>query len=355
MPDIKDSVGDGGKNLTHDVALVQVMLRVVKDAKSNAFLAGNYDGSYGTGTKTAIMNFQNEHKLIPDKNPQETIGKMIVSGPSITKLSAMLPAEYKDLLVMPNQKTVYVPGTAADARASETAISADTEFEPSFRTKVASLVRQMFDTHKIVLWLTPTGRRRTFAQQAAEVNTKAGPGESNHNFGRAVDIGFKDFKWVQGDGALKKDAPWLNSLEPVKAAEANAFWDARDALATKLGMFRLQFERVHLQAFDQKTVSNQNSLAKLLNTAGTMQWKTAYQSDLGSAGKHWVKVGTAKEIWAQTSSVSKADIAKARAAATGKVVKETDIKADEVTQMKKSLKADFEAADKNWLKWQGVP
>jgi hypothetical protein len=34
MPDIKDSVGEGGTNNTHDVAMVQLMLRLVKNAQS---------------------------------------------------------------------------------------------------------------------------------------------------------------------------------------------------------------------------------------------------------------------------------------------------------------------------------
>lgn len=38
MPDIKDSVGEGGSNQVHDVALLQAMLRVVKDAKNAPYL-----------------------------------------------------------------------------------------------------------------------------------------------------------------------------------------------------------------------------------------------------------------------------------------------------------------------------
>lgn len=67
MPDIKDTVGDGGKNKVHDVALVQAMLRLIKDAAGKPFLATNYDGVYGGDTKSAITRFQVEHKLItPD-------------------------------------------------------------------------------------------------------------------------------------------------------------------------------------------------------------------------------------------------------------------------------------------------
>jgi peptidoglycan hydrolase-like protein with peptidoglycan-binding domain len=363
------------------------MLRVVKDAKNAPYLAGNYDGVYGPGTKSAIIAFQTDQKLItippagkapavpgppgkkvgappavkapaPPAAGNEKAGLVTPGGVTFQKLNALLPATHKAMRIIPGTKTVYIEGSAADATASKGAIVGDAEFEPAFRAKVGDLVQTMFNNHKIVLWLTPTGRRRTFAQQAAETQTNAGPGESNHNFGRAVDIGFKGFHWVQGDGSVKKDADWLNALEHVSAAKANAFWDARDAIATTLGLFRLQMERVHLQAFDQATVSNQNSLAALLTAVGKMKWAPAYKSDLGMGGKLF-PVGTAKQIWAGNATVSKAEIAEAKAAQAkaaklDKVFKEADIKAQDVVAMQKALKADFEAADLNWLKWAPV-
>lgn len=36
--DIKDSVSEGGRNAVHDVAMVQLMLRVVKNAQGAPFL-----------------------------------------------------------------------------------------------------------------------------------------------------------------------------------------------------------------------------------------------------------------------------------------------------------------------------
>jgi hypothetical protein len=363
MPDIKDSVGDGGANKSHDVALVQAMLRLVKDAKNNPYLAGSIDGGYGKVTKGAISAFQTDHKLI-DKSAKEKLGLVLAGEKTIQKLHALLPDAYKDMRVLEDRKTVYLPAAADDAKASESQITSDAGFDPSFRANVAALVRQMFETHKIVLWVTPTGRRRTFEGQFNETKTEAGPGESNHNFGRATDIGFgaKKFHWIQGDGSTKADADWLNALEKAKFAEAMAFWDARDALAGKLNLHRLQMERVHLQSFDQKTVSSGRSLVKLLNSVGKMQWKANfaasawnYSCDLGSGGKHWENVGTARQIWSQASLVSKTAIAKARSAATGKAVKEADVKMEELAAMKKALKADFESADANWIKWSPVP
>jgi hypothetical protein len=355
MPNITANVGDGATNKTHDVALVQAMLRIVKNVKGVSYLTGNYDGSYGTGTKDAIVAFQKDNaKVVQAGQPgKEKEGVVDVGGTTLATLTAALPATHKELRIVPNTKTVYLEGAAGDAATSAANIRNDAEFEATFRTRLASLVDSMYADHRIVLWITPTGRRRTFAQQAAETKTNAGPGESNHNFGRASDIGFKGFRWIQGDGTIKKDADWLNTLEGTSAAKANALWDARDALAAKLPLYRLQFERVHLQLYDQATFNNPRSLVKLLNTVGKAKWDPGYKSDFGLGGALY-QVGTAKQIWAGNATVSKADLAKALSAKTGKVVKDADIKAQQITDTQKALKADFEAADKNWIKWVKV-
>jgi hypothetical protein len=356
MPDITESVGDGATNKTHDVALVQAMLRIVQNAKGVPYLAGNYDGTYGGHTKDAIVAFQKDNSKViqAGQKGKEKEGVVDVGGTTLATLAGALPATHKELHIIPNTKTVYLEAAPADATASANAIRGDAEFEATFRTSLASLVDTMYAEHKIVLWITPTGRRRTFAQQAAEVKTFAGPGESNHNFGRASDIGFRGFKWIQGDGSIKKDADWLNALEGVSSAKANALWDARDALAAKIPLYRLDFERVHLQLYDQSTFNNPRSLAKLLNTVGKAKWETGYKSDFGLGGALY-PVGTAKQIWAGTAQVSRADLAKALSAKTKKVVKEADIKLQQVKDMQTALKADFESADTNWIKWVKVP
>jgi hypothetical protein len=386
MPDIKDSVGETGRNQVHDVALVQVMLRIVTNAQGLPYLPSAYDGIYGTHTKNAIMAFQKDQKIIgalpakalapPLPGPAgvatlvtagalqavnaglaaapDKLGFIDKNGPTFKKLSAMLPADRAALRVIEGLKTVYLEDSAVNAATSKFAILADKEMDPSFQTKVGQLVDKMFQQHKIVLWLTPTGRRRNFAQQMAETATNAGPGESNHNFGRAVDIGFKDFRWIKGDGQPKTDADWLNALEVLNKPKADAFWDKRDAIAFALGLHRLQMERVHLQSFDQNTVNNPRSLVKLLNTVGAMSWDLHYKSDLGYGGALF-PVGTARQIWSNNAMVTKTMIAQAKSAKLGKIVKEDDIKAQDVLDAKQALKHEFELADQNWIKWVGVP
>jgi hypothetical protein len=276
-------------------------------------------------------------------------------------MTADLPVAYRDLTIIPDTKTVYLAASQADRDASKKQISEDPQLEAGFRQNVVDLVDAMFARHKIVLWLTPTGSRRTFAQQDAEVKTKAGPGESNHNFGRAVDIGFKGFRWIQGDGTIKKDGDWLNALEKLEAAKANAFWDARDAIALReVKLYRLAFERVHLQAFDNDAVSSGRSLVALLNKVGAMKWGASYLKpawrytcDLGLGGTLHA-VGTSKEIWAGKATATKTLLAQARSA-PGKKVGESDIKDEDIAKLRSALKKDFETADKNWAQWAPVP
>ncbi len=360
MPEITASVGDGATNKTHDVALVQAMLQIVKNAKNAPYLGSAYDGSYGNATKSAIIAFQtdNAKTIQAGEKGKEKLGVVDQTGKTFSSLTALLPATHAALRIIANTKTVYLEGAADDAKASAKAIRNDNEFEAVFKERLAQLVESMYTTHKIVLKITPTGRRRNFAQQAAETATNAGPGESNHNFGRASDIGFRDFKWLRGDGTFKQDIDWLNSLEALKTTKDDALWDARDAVASALPLYPLKMERIHLQLYNQATFSNQNSLVTLLNLVGKTKWATGYKSDLGYGGTLY-PVGTAKQIWAGNATVSKAQLAEAMSAsADAKKAKKTydakDIKADQLVDIQKTLKGDFQLADTNWIKWVKV-
>lgn len=141
----------------------------------------------------------------------------------------------------------------------------------------------------------------------------------------------------------------------ISATKANAFWDARDAIAVnKLGLFRLTMERIHLQNFDDGMVSMARSLANLLTTVGKTKWQAApvprnnkYKSDLGY-GKGFFLVGKAIQIWNGNAEVT------ATMLATAKGIKVTDIKQKDVDAMKALLKADFQAADQNWSQWKPI-
>lgn len=368
MPDITASVGESATNKTHDVAMVQAMLRIVKNAKAVPYLSGSYDGSYGGQTKQAIVNFQSDNaKTIQcGQAGKEKLGVIDAGAMTVKQLTAALPASHAALRIIANTKTVYIEGTQAEATASTAEIRANAEYEATFRDRLARLVDTVYASHKIVLKVTATGWRRTFPQQAVAKHTRAGPGESNHNFGRASDIGFRGFKWVRGDGTIKQDIDWLNALEATDNNKATALWDARDIIAKGIPLYRLQMERVHLQLYDQATVNNGRSLAALLTLVGATTWSVSYtkgvgnryKSDLGLAGAMY-SVGTAKQIFSGASTISKADMAAALSGTAAakkahKTYKAADIKAQQITDMQKTLKGDFEAADTNWIKWVKV-
>ena len=214
MPDIKDTVGEGGTNNVHDVALVQAMLRVVKDAKGQPYLGGNYDGVYGAQTKNAIERFQTDQKLLP---PSPGDGHRLhgVGGPSIQKLSGMLPPAYVDIRIIEKTKTVYIAAPDADAKAGHKAVNGEPNVDPAFRGKALQAVKT-YDDYKIAYTVGPSGGRRTFAVQAQIATTGAttvGPGESNHNWGRALDLLPISFRWLKGDGTIVRDTRWLDELE----------------------------------------------------------------------------------------------------------------------------------------------
>jgi hypothetical protein len=415
MPDIKNSVGEGGTNSVHDVALVQAMLTVVKNAKSVAYLR-DYDGKYGPHTKTAIMDFQIDQGLIAKPaaashaagasgkgslavkggiaptagkpagataaaGPLEKPGLVDKGSATLAKLVAALPVDLKDMMIIENTNTVYLPGEEADAKASAASINGTADLDVAFRGKVAQLVNLMFSTHKIVLSVTGTGGHRTFQKQFETVTTHAGPGESNHNFGRAVDIGFNEFRWIKAGGTIVTDDWWLNQLtnhekDKTGKLRAKQLWKARDAIAVKgpPGLFNtiLDGDDIHLQSFDDN-LPNDLALVDLLNRVGKTKWEAEhkkprrYSNDLGLGGKLFM-VGTAKDIWSLHATVTKAMIAQAKTDALMKAatvkgpaavkavvpVKEADIKPADVTAMQKALKDDFVAAETNWQKWQAV-
>ncbi|HEX4809911.1 MAG TPA: hypothetical protein VH325_13320 [Bryobacteraceae bacterium] len=412
MPDITDGVGDGGTNKVHDVAIVQAMLTVVKNAKGNPYLT-DYDGKSGPSTIHAITAFQTDQGLIPKPPPPaphhgahhaghpaappppppaapaaagEKPGLVAKGSTTLAKMVGALPADFAPMRIIENTRTVYFPGTDADENASSNAINTTGDLEPAFRSKVVQLVDLMFSTHKIVLSVTATGGHRTFQQQSDTIkkgtSTKAGPGESNHNFGRAVDIGFNGFQWLKGDGAKATDDWWLNKLtkdgkDKVGIARAAELWKARDVIAVNgtPGLFNsiLSGDDIHLQSFDDN-LPNDRALVDLLNRVGSLKWEAEhkkprrYNCDLGFGGKMF-NVGTSVEIWDLKPTVTKKMIAEAKtdvliraaadkgAAAVKAVVhvKESTITDAEVVALRKALKDDFIAAETNWLNWRSVP
>ena len=396
MVAITKTVGDMGINTGEDVALVQLMLRVVKNDKGQPYFGGSYNGVYDQALKTAILAFQQDQKPAAAKTPAafaEKPGLIAPSSKTLTALISRLPTDLKDIRIIPGTKTIYVEGKQSLATSSAAFIRMDKNLNSDFRTKVAQLVEGMYEKHKIVLDVVPlTGRRRDFAAQASvSKNTNAGPGESPHQFGRAVDIGFKEFRWVAGDGAIKIDSYWLDARD-LPMPQRMEMWAARNAIAFKqLDLFKtnLAGDYIHVQGFADESVHAGKSLAKLLEAssptkskwsfAGRVERKNLYNVGMGLGTA--VNVGSAIKMWEGEAVVNKADLAKAlnaklaidpsfsiekffgvaekpvpaitQAAVPAKAapLTEVDIKPDYLKHLQKLLKAEMLAADQGWDSW----
>jgi hypothetical protein len=385
MQIITDSVGEKGANAVHDAALVQAILlkipRAVTATQREAQYLTSYDGVCGKNTIAAIKAFQNDFVFVNNAtqqsvpNPNATAGLVKADDATWKALLAQVPEEFKNLRVLNGGKTVYVEATADEKQAKITALSSLT-FTTLFRDKVASCINEMHRLHGIALGVCRAGDRRTFQKQFeirrdTPANTNAGPGESNHNFGMATDIGFGGLRWLHTDGTVEaNETCWLHKLDPNQkgtSAEANRFWDAQRAVGTSatVSMFRGPAgDRPHLQNWDDSRVKMKERLAVHLQNSGKMKWSlvsSAYACDLGYGGKHY-SVGTAMKIWDLDATVTAANIDEARAEAHARALKAlpkgtppppapAKATAADVTAMKQLLREDFDAADTNWQNW----
>ena len=226
---ITGSVGDvGAANNKSDVVLVQAICQDVRaaTAKSPAKpYLDSYDGDCGKHTKDGIRAFQTDHVFVsPDgtqsmNNPQATGGLVTPNDATWRKLLEKVPAEFADLRVLSSGKTVYVAATTAQLQ-SKTAAVFPLTFTATFRPKVVACINQV----------TPAVRHRdrrlhergsrNFQTQYDLLTggtgvTNAGPGESNHNFGMAVDLGFEGSRWLRASGSVvENETSWLHKLNP---------------------------------------------------------------------------------------------------------------------------------------------
>lgn len=373
MQSIKGSVGDGGANNASDVALVQAILQKVRRPATPGQPAGpylkSYDGNCGPVTKKAIRDFQTDYVFVSAARNQSvavanaTAGQIKPQDATWKKLLALVPAAFANLRVLPGGKTVYLQASAEDLQAKLVA-SGSLTFAPAFRIKVRNCINQIYTLHGIAAGVCAKGDRRTFQEQYAlwlqgPGITSAGPGESNHNFGMAVDLGFAGLRWLHADGEVDvNETSWLHHLAKRSSAECLVFWAALRAVGTgaAVGAFRgPESDRPHLQNWNDANVSMVARLAALLQASGTMKWSYAqgnYRSDLGLGGAQFA-VGKAAHIWNLNAALSPANLTQARAAAAAakKGPAPPPATAQDVTAMRLALRKEFELADANWQNW----
>ncbi len=385
MQDIQNSVGENGTNERSDGALVQAILAKITRAGDATRPAGPYltgiDGAVGNGTKTAIRNFQNEHVFVDPAtgrsipNPGATAGLVRPGDATWNKMLEKVDPAFSDMRVLVGGKTVYVAATDDQKQAKITAANALT-FTAAFRVRVISCINQMHTLHGIAIGVCPQGDRRTFQAQynlyqqgrtttGARV-TGAGPGESNHNFGMAVDLGFQGLRWLRENGSVvENETYWLHRLDPQQrlAAEALRFWETLRTVGTSpaVGAFRgPQADRPHLQNWNDANVSMTRRLAVHLTNSGTMQWERTggqYSCDLGFGGGMFA-VGNASAIWGGNATVTADMIRQGRAAQAaanaqqgGQQPRLAPVTDADVRAMRAELRRQFELADANWENW----
>lgn len=384
---ISASVGENATNTVSDVALVQaILLKTTRTAAPNRaagpYLA-SYDGAAGPATTAAIKAFQADHLMVLNAAkqsvlaPSATLGQVKPSDATWAKLLTEVPAEFANLRVLSGGKIVYVQATAAELQGKISAANGLT-FTATFRTKVIACINKMHADYGIAVGVCPKGDRRTFQAQFqirrdTPANTKAGPGESNHNYGMATDIGFAGLRWLHANGTVQaNEDPWLKYLHAAKAAEETRFWTALRTVGTSaaVGAFRGPLsDSPHLQNWDDSTVSMTLRLAAHLQASGTMKWSrgvvasgaTTYKCDLG-LGVAQYDVGTAMQIWDLNATLTAATLTQARAAAAAAAAAhaprgtpppkpQPPATAADVTAMRQALRAQFDLADTNWRNW----
>jgi hypothetical protein len=265
---------------------------------------------------------------------------------------------------------------------------------------VLQMVQKVFDEHEIVLG--PWGDLsfgRDFDGQLNGISpgsSQAQPGESNHNFGRAMDIGFKGLRWIGDDFIIRTVTGEHNFDTTLLGWRAEALFKARNLILEKPPVGTGPFFRIrwsgkdedpnHFQAVNQLDmypdphVSMSQSLVGLLDTVGPlfpiaeltklglrvlgpMTWKWGgghrYNCDLGFGGDKFV-VGEAKDIFLGRAAVTQDMLAQAtnamHAAMGGGVpqVHAADFKQPQVDAMKNALQAIFFLADDHWRDWAAL-
>lgn len=385
MQDIQNSVGENGTNDRSDGALVQAILAKITRAGDATRPAGPYltgiDGAVGNGTKSAIRNFQTEHVFVNPatgqsmQNPGATAGLVRPGDATWQKMLEKVDPAFSDMRVLVGGKTVYVAATEDQKQAKITAANALT-FTAAFRVRVISCINQMHALHGIAVGVCPQGDRRTFQAQydlyqqgrtttGARV-TGAGPGESNHNFGMAVDMGFQGLRWLRPDGSVvENETPWFHRMDPQQRGtpETTRFWDTLRAVGTSpaVGAFRGPLaDRPHLQNWNDANVSMTSRLAAHLTNSGTMQWQRTggqYSCDLGFGGGMFA-VGSSAAIWGGNATVTADMIRQGRAAQAaaaaqrgGQATRPAPVTEADVAAMRAELRRQFELADANWQNW----
>jgi hypothetical protein len=422
-------VGTHLANHKQDVALVKAMLNVVRNKHRHPFLHSHLNGFWDGHDAQALKAFQIEAGTAAPPPPHghhrngahhaghhangalaatapapaaypDTLGVLKPDSATWNKLVERLPTfphDFTRLAVLPDSTVVYLRADVDDRNASIDEL-ADQPLDPEFRNRVVAVVRAMYDDYGIVLrgWTTnPTysSYRRDFDAQLQvylEKHSNAGPGEGNHNYGEAVDLGFPGLLWVGTFGAVHEVRVQEDKHHPLRDWKhrpkemRKALLRARNELVEDNGLFTITdwdgWDPFHVQAYDDGQANPARSLVAHLGRVNSgMRWKVGhtphprpkhpdgdvtkgphYLCDLGLADlpeNHFADLGTAPQIWGGSITFTQLrhKLAKARSATTKKHVHDHDVPEKDVKDLKEQILTVFKQADLGWQSWQPVP
>lgn len=315
---LTNSVGINGVNRYADILALQKAfnqriksISPTKPLKEDGNLGPNPEKSE---TVAAIIIFQK--KVVGIANPD---GKVDVNGRTHKRINET-PIDIQnssELLTFPG--TTFVHGKTKMTLSECTATLPD-EMRADFKSRIIQIINEM---HKLGFAFGAPKKYhagyRTFQEQflLPADSTKAGPGESFHNYGLAADLGV--LNWVDKDGKSYSDF-WLGTMDkmPEYRGFSAKIWAKRNSLGGT-NVHSLSWEIIHLQGVSAQT-SGPTSLVKCLNEAAGISG-FSYQYNGGKKGYQckvnntaiWVDIGTAKDIWSgaikNVSAIDKVTIA----------------------------------------------
>jgi hypothetical protein len=387
MPAIDDSVGAGGKNEPHEVALVLLMLTLVKRKSGLPYYRGDYGNEPDrTALKLAIEAFQIDLGLIsatpgPGRPGEEKRGQVGKGSQTWQALVDRLPAEARDVRTLQGVPMGYLAMPRSKLQQNLSLFRKGSKnLQPSFSDKVVRLFTNFWEKSGIALVLMDDGGWRTFEEQL-DMNSDSGPGETIHHYGYAVDIGFDGLECFDKAGNRVTADRGLGNLAPQTKEK---FFAARNDVAEGLHGTTKSGDLYHLQNYEDDPLDSVSSFMSLLHTFGPkkMNWSpryrkpTDYLCDLGLGGEK-VFVGTALDIWerGQKYRISRADLArmvndrtkrdpkfsleaflgiKAGPAGKSGALAEGDISDAHLAAVQEMLRGEFVAAEAHWKDWKPV-
>jgi hypothetical protein len=315
---VKNKHGERGSDKHHEGSGITDMQKLL--ASAGAY-SGKNDGWFSDAMCEAVKEFQEyaakgdcmdaKGKKTPldEKDWLKGHRKGEGDGPTIDMLKLVTGKGLKiaNVLTFPGTKFKY---KKTKMTVEECNATLPGNLRAGFKKDIVAVIQGMHDLGIAFGTNTPTSGYRTFAQQLTidKSKTNAGPGESFHSYGVAVDLGVLD--WVEEDGTSHKKDFWLETMRkdiPKYKGFNEKIWAKRNELGGS-NLHILSFEAIHMQSMPSGALGA-NALAKTLNEAcsqlGDTTWsyrriKGSYECSLGSATK-FTNIGTSEQMLGGTS------------------------------------------------------